>query len=219
MIIIFDLDDTLYEEFTYVRSSFKAVAYYLSHKYALPRKIIYQNIISSFNETGRGHIFDDILKKYNIFSASEVNKCVSVYRKNKPNIKLFSEAKDALIMLSEYPKYVLSDGNKLVQSTKVNALSINRYFRKILLTHRYGIKHSKPSTYCFMKIKEYEKCNWDQMVYIGDDPNKDFVNINPLGIKTIRVLTGRYGSEKAKKGYDARIKINNLSELAHVLGI
>ena len=34
------------------------------------------------------------------------------------------------------------------------------------------------------------------MVYVGDDPNKDFVNLNPLGMKTVRVLTGRFKYQK-----------------------
>ena len=28
-----------------------------------------------------------------------------------------------------------------------------------------------------------EKCNWNQMVYVADDPNKDFYRLNPLGVK------------------------------------
>ena len=57
------------------------------------------------------------------------------------------------------------------------------------------------------------------MVYVADDPNKDFVNLNPLGVKTVRVLTGRFKSQKAKKSYDAKFQIDNLSELLPVLGI
>ena len=91
------------------------------------------------------------------------------------------------------------------------------YFKKRILTHRYGIKHAKPSTYCFSLIKKMEKCNWSQMVYIGDDPNKDFVNLNPLGVKTVRTHTGRFKDHKAKSGYDAVCHINNLAELQTVL--
>ena len=66
---------------------------------------------------------------------------------------------------------------------------------------------------------DIENCEWIDLVYIGDDPNKDFVNLNPLGVKTIRVNTGRFKNQKAKDGYDANIKINDLSQLHIVLGI
>lgn len=219
MIIIFDLDDTLYDESNYVKNSFNAVACYLSEKYALPEKTLFEDLIQVLDKQGRGYIFDEVLKKYNVYTKTEVKKCVSVYRKNIPHIKLFNEAIDALELLSEYPKYIVSDGNKLVQSIKVNALGFKRYFKKIFLTHRYGIENAKPSTYCFSIIRKMEECNWNQMVYVADDPNKDFVNLNPLGVKTVRVHTGRFQNRKAKYGYDAISHINNLSELIPVLGI
>jgi len=219
MILIFDMDDTLYDESTYVESSFRAVAFYISEKYELPENNVFEDLIQVLNERGRGHIFDEVLKQYSIYTKTEVKKCLSVYRKNIPRIKLFDEVRDALVMLSDYPMYMVSDGNKLVQSIKANALGTKTYFKKILLTHRYGTKHAKPSTYCFSLIKKLEKCNWNQMVYVADDPNKDFVNLNPLGVETVRVLTGRFKDQKAKDGYDAIFRIKNLSALLPVLGI
>jgi len=219
MIIIFDMDDTLYDEFTYCKNSLQAVAKYLCGKYEISRKTIFDNFIQILNSDGRGHIFDDFLLKNKIYSKKEVRKCISVYRKNIPNISLYDEARVALEKLSKYPKYVVSDGNKVVQSIKVNSLGINPIFKKIFLTHYYGIKHAKPSNYCFKLIKRMENCRWRDMVYIGDDPNKDFVNLNPLGMKTIRVHTGRFKNQNAKEGFDAIHSINDLSELNNVLGI
>jgi len=159
-----------------------------------------------------------VLKKYNIYTKTEVKKCLAVYRKKIPCIKLFDEARDTLVMLSEYPKYIVSDGNKFVQSIKVNALGIKKNFKKILLTHRYGVKYAKPSTYCFSIIKKIEGCNWNQMVYVADNPNKDFVNLNPLGVKTVRVFTGHFKDQKVKDSYDAIFFINNLSKLLPLIG-
>ena len=128
--ILFDLDDTLYDESAYVESSLKAVVCYLSKKYALPEETIFKDLNQVLSEGGRGHIFDEVLKIYGIYTKTVVKKCVSVYRNNIPDIKLFDEARNALEMLSEYPKYLVSDGNKIVQSIKVNALGINKYFKK-----------------------------------------------------------------------------------------
>jgi len=219
MIIIFDMDDTLYDELTYVMSSMDAVGKYLSEKYAFKKEIVYKDLILELETNGRGKVFDAVLKKYGIYSKKEVLKCIGVYRRNIPKIELFNEAIMALRRLPDLPKYVVSDGNKLVQSMKADALDLDKYFKKIVLTHRYGVKHAKPSSYCFSIIKDIENCEWIDLVYIGDDPNKDFVNLNPLGVKTIRVNTGRFKNQKAKDGYDANIKINDLSQLHIVLGI
>ena len=217
MIIIFDMDDTLYDEMTYVKSSFWAVSNYLSKKYDISKETVFFEMMKIFKKHGRGNVFDLLLKYYKIFSIGEVKKCLSVYRKNIPDIKLFREASEVLEKLSEYPKYLVTDGNKMVQSIKVAALKIEPKFKKIILTHRYGIQYAKPNTYCFNVIRRKEKCKWAQLVYIADDPNKDFVNLNPLGVKTVRVLTGRFKKQKAKSSYDANFHINDLSDLLPLL--
>ena len=51
------------------------------------------------------------------------------------------------------------------------------------------------------------------MIYVGDNPFKDFFNCNKVGIKTIRVMRGVYKKIRVSKLYDAKIKINNISEL------
>ena len=77
----------------------------------------------------------------------------------------------------------------------------------------FGVKHAKPSTYCFEKIRQAEQCQWYEMVYIGDNPAKDFVNLNKLGMPTVRVLTGVHKNALAKPGFDAKFTIQNLNEL------
>ena len=217
MIIIFDMDDTLYDESEYIKSSLTAVSVYLSKKYFLSKESVYNHLIQVLNTQGRGQVFDTVLKTYQRYSKKEVLNCLGVYRRNIPKIKLYEEAKLTLKQFSKYSKYVVSDGNKIVQSIKAEALGLNKFFMKILLTHCYGVKHAKPSTYCFNIIKNIEKSKWNELAYIGDNPNKDFVHLNPLGVKTVRVHTGRFKNQKAKKGYDAIYHIQNLSELNNVL--
>ncbi|MGG3881913.1 HAD family hydrolase [Bacillus smithii] len=85
------------------------------------------------------------------------------------------------------------------------------------VTHRYGIHNAKPSPYCFMHIIEREKVNPHDVVYIGDNPKKDFVGIKPLGFKTIRVMTGQHRSIEMPKEYEADIRIESLAQLEDVL--
>ena len=153
------MDDTLYDESKYVMSSMDAVAKYLSEKYLFNKEIVFKNSILELETNGRGKVFDAVLKKYGIFSKKEVLKCMGVYRRNIPKIKLFHEARMALRQLSDLPKYVVSDGNKRVQSIKAEALGLKKFIKKIILTHHYGLKHAKPSTYCFKIIKNIEKCD------------------------------------------------------------
>ena len=213
MIIVFDLDDTLYDEITYVRSSLFKVAVYLSEKYNIDKDIIYVDLNDVLEKKGRGNVFDIILSNYGIYSKIEVKKCLSVYRNNTPKIKLFDEAINCLKRFSDYRKYLVTDGNKMVQTKKINALGLNKYFVKALPTHNFGISNAKPSTYVFHKILEWENASPHQLVYIGDNPMKDFVNLKKEGFKTIRVLTGFYKNIRLESEFEADNLVNTLDEI------
>ena len=62
-----------------------------------------------------------------------------------------------------------------------------------------------------------EGANWGDLVYIGDNPNKDFVGLNTVGAKTVRVLTGWHKDVIARTGYEAQHRITDLSRLHTVL--
>ena len=213
MIIVFDLDDTLYDEITYVRSSLFKVAVYLSDKYNIDKDIIYLDLNDVLAKRGRGNVFDIVLNNYGIYSKVEVKKCLSVYRNNTPKIKLFDEAINCLKRFSDYRKYLVTDGNKIVQTKKIHALGLNKYFIKALPTHNFGISNAKPSTYVFHKILDWENASPHQLVYIGDNPMKDFINLKKEGFKTVRVLTGFYKNLRLESEFEADNLINSLDEI------
>lgn len=211
MILIFDLDDTLYPEIDFVRGGLKNVSNYLSTNYDLNSDKLYNQMLNLLNLNGRGKIFDDILKNYKIYSKKNVLKCISVYRSSKTSIKLYPEAKKCLNHFSDHRKYLITDGNVNVQRNKIKQLNLNQHFIKTIPTNQYGKSFSKPSTKCFEKIIKIEKCNPNEIIYIGDNPNKDFINIKKIGIRTLRVLTGSFKDLSLSHDYEAEHKINNLS--------
>jgi len=213
MIIVFDLDDTLYDEITYVRNSFLEVAIYLSENFNISKDSIYLNLIQELEKNGRGKVFDNVLTFYGIYSKSEVKRCLSVYRNNIPKIELFDKAINCLERLSSYRKYLVTDGNKIVQRKKIESLELNKYFIKTLPTHSFRVSYAKPSTYVFNKILKWEKKKSSQLIYVGDNPKKDFINLKKEGFKTLRVLTGCYKDLRLQKEYEADYQINNLDEL------
>ncbi len=212
MVIVFDLDDTLYDETTYVKSGFKAVAEYLSKKFNLSAKKIFLQLVQEL-DNGRGSIFDLVLKQNSIYSKALVKKCIVIYRFHIPKIKLSESGKKCLERFKKYPVYIVTDGNKIVQHNKIKALGVDKKVKHYFITHRYGVHNAKPSAYCFLKICEKEKTTPDKVVYIADNISKDFVGLKPLGFKTIQVLTGQYKSLKKTKEYQAETRINSLDEL------
>ena len=218
MILIFDLDDTLYPEHTFVESGFRAVADMLAEEHAWDKNEIFSQMLLIWKKFGRGAIFDELLSCRGSFSNKEVYRCLQVYRRHSPEISLYPSARDILKKFSVYPLYVVTDGHKNVQANKAAALGLDGYVKKVFITHRYGVINAKPSTYCFDLIRNIEKVKWTDLVYVGDNPSKDFVNLNPLGVLTVRVLTGEYGSKVAEQGYDAAITIPTIADLPNVIG-
>ena len=213
MILIFDLDDTLYEEINFVKGGLRAVSIFLSPKLNEKAELIYKDLFEILEKNGRGQIFDIFLKNKNKISKNLIKQCIRKYRYHQTNIDLKKSALDFLKGYKSKPLYLVTDGNKNVQQHKIHSLNVENYFKKIYITHRYGIKNAKPSLYCFRKIKKQEKCSWSDLVYIGDNPHKDFVSLKKVNAKTIRVLTGNYSQEIVSKKYEADYIIKSLNEL------
>jgi putative hydrolase of the HAD superfamily len=212
MVLVFDLDDTLFEEITFVKSGFDAVAAFLFKEFGVNQKKSLAFMLNELQEEGRGKIFNELLIRNNLFSKSLLKKCLSVYRLHKPNICLYPDAIDFLLR-TNYSKYIVTDGNKIVQKNKIHALGLHNMVKKAMASHHYGIKNAKPSAYCFLKISEWEKTSPEKIIYFGDNPNKDFVGIKPLGFKTVRVMRGNYAKVEKPKKYEADYRISSFAEI------
>ena len=68
MVLVFDLDDTLYNESSYMQSGFLAVSNYLEANFGLNRTEAYKTMLTIEAEQGRGRVFDILLHKFNIFT-------------------------------------------------------------------------------------------------------------------------------------------------------
>jgi putative hydrolase of the HAD superfamily len=214
MILVFDMDDTLYPEIMYVKSGINAVCKYLSDNFNLDQSLIKNEMNLYLDENGRELMFDSLLSKYNLKKKFIVKKCLSVYRNHYPKITMFEEAEVCLKNLNQFHKYLVTDGNVYVQRKKIDALGLKKYFIKTIPTYQYGIQYSKPSTFCFDLIRDREQVASNaELIYIGDNPNKDFVNLKKSGYKTIRVLTGGFKNIFLSKDFEAHITINNLKDL------
>jgi putative hydrolase of the HAD superfamily len=212
MVLVFDLDDTLFEERSFVHSGFKAVAEFLSKKYGIDDRIILADLKGELRN-GRGRIFDSVLTRHNLFSKIMVKKCISVYRLHKPKISVYNDTIHCLQRFQGISKYIVTDGNKIVQQNKIKALLIEQYFSHCFISRRYGLHNEKPSPYCFLKICKLENTIPQEVIYIGDNPEKDFVGIKPLGFKTIRIMKGNHLEVRKTLEYEAHCRINSLSEL------
>jgi putative hydrolase of the HAD superfamily len=218
MILVFDLDDTLYDEKKFVYSGFKEVANWISMLSNTSSIEIYNYMVEDLSINGRGVVFDNTLEKYFHKNVKNINKCVSIYRTHIPAISLDTDVVNLLMELSNsFNLYIVTDGNKIVQNNKIKSLDLEKYIDKVFITHRYGLNASKPSLKCFEIIKNREKVSWKDIIYIGDNPKKDFINLNKVNANTIRILQGDFADIEVPAEYDAIFKIKKLIDLRLIL--
>jgi len=217
-LIIFDLDDTLYPERTFVESGFEAVAKCIEKEFKIRKKEFFRILLDILKKEGRGQIFDTALRKYDLYNKNLVDKLVEVYRSHKPTIKPYSGAKSLLNSFKKkYKLALITDGLGYVQRNKVKALTIENLFDLIIYTDDYSEKKSKPDLYSFRKAIEHLNVSPREAIYIGDNPHKDFMGAKKLGIKTIRVLQGRYKDIRREKEFEADYNIRKLTEIKNLL--
>ncbi len=217
MIIAFDLDDTLYDESTFVRSGFAAVADHMAAHWGVDRPTALGVMQASLARHGRGRQFDDALRHFGLLRRSRVRELVSLYRHHTPKIRLDPAAASVLEQLEGRPLYLVTDGHKVAQANKIEALGIAPRFRHCYLTHRYGTRYAKPSPHVFRLLVRRERCRPEDVVYVGDDPHKDFRGIRPLGFRTIRLRRGAHAAREVEPGLDAECETWDLREVPAIL--
>jgi putative hydrolase of the HAD superfamily len=212
LVIIFDLDDTLYSRQLFIKEAIKNIInfIYLKNK-KISKKILFKTLNKIYEDSNVNLKLNFFLKKV-FFSKKYLKKCINIFRYSKKKISLYEDARSVL-NIHKNKCYLITDGNKLVQKNKILQLGVKKFFKKIFITNAYGIKYQKPSLFCFKKIRKIERCSFSQMVYIGDNPKKDFVNCNKVGMLTVRLLRGEFKNLTVPRNFDAKYKIKNLKEL------
>ncbi len=220
--LLFDLDDTLYDEKQFVESGFSKVAEFVEDKFKIEKKVYYKILIDIFNGGSRGNIFNSALEKVNIaYKENIIRAMVRIYREHNPKIKLAEDIKSLLIKLREiYSLGIVTDGYFKVQKKKVQALRLEEMFDSIIYTDEYGREYWKPNVLGYkLALKELKGLLPEEAVYIGDNPYKDFIGAKKVGITTVRVINQNreYSNIRLNKGYEADYEIRELHEIINVL--
>jgi len=222
--LLFDLDDTLYDEKQFVNSGFNKVAEFVENKFKIDKDFFYKILIDIFNEGKRGNIFNIALERVNIiYDENIIRLMVKIYREHNLKIKLDKGIRSLLIKLKGiYSLGIITDGYFEVQKKKVQALKLEELFDSIIYTDKYGREYWKPDVFGYkLALKELDDILPEETVYIGDNPHKDFIGAKEIGITTVRILCrGReYSNVRLDKDYEADYEIKELQEIIDVLKV
>ena len=220
--VVFDLDDTLYDEIEYCKSGFAAVAEFLADRLdGTDSEQTYNILWRQFISGNRTKTFNAALDELKIsYDDNIINDMVGIYRNHKPDIKLPPDSRKVLCLLSKkYTLGLLTDGFLPAQKLKVQALDIEKYFKSIIYTEEFGRDFWKPSSVGFTKIMDNLDSRPENTVYIADNEKKDFIAPNQLGILTIQLIRPARIRRFADRGSDvsAREIIDQISRLPALL--
>ena len=176
-VVVFDLDDTLYQEDEYNRSGVIAVATEI-------RKLYGKNITEQLLAVRKrkGDIWESACKLLSL-PLSVKEAMLWMYRLHNPTIGLNKKVSHLVraISASAQEVIILTDGRSITQRIKLSTLGLLKYPLYISEEH----SSSKPEETRFKHIMEDFVAKY--YVYIADNPAKDFIAPNSLGWKTVGV--------------------------------
>jgi putative hydrolase of the HAD superfamily len=194
--LLIDLDDTLYDEASYVRSGFAIVAREIAGLRGAGSVAQVEAVMrDELARCGRGKVFDATLQRLGIAPRPDLIKgLVEVYRDHHPDIVLWPGVREALVDLSrDHLLAIVTDGLGVMQRRKVTALGLESLVET--LVYCWDLGWPKPDPRSYLKAMETLVTNPEQTLVVGDNPAHDMAAARAAGLRSLRVRSGRFAGE------------------------
>lgn len=188
LVLVFDLDDTLYPERQFALSGFKASDRWAETELGVPG--LAADMTRLLDQGHLGELFRMALaQRLPDHTPEQLAGLIDAYRDHEPELVLFEDAAWALSHFAGRTKLgLITDGTHRVQAKKVEVLGIAPHFEEIVYTHALGGRaFSKPHPRSYEVVEQALGAHGDRLVYVGDNPSKDFIVPNARGWTSIMV--------------------------------
>lgn len=215
--IVFDLDDTLYPQESFKRSGFEIVARWVSEQYGFRPSLIVTELegIMQLRGASYPYMFDDLADKLKM-NKSAVSKMVLVFIDHKPIISCYPGVYEMLGRLRKIFKLgLLTDGRLAVQLGKIRALGLETEVDEILCSDMMGLE--KPAIELFQWFESRFNLTGTEMMYVGDNPQKDFIGANIRKWTTVMVQTGEQYDDVRESVFKAQFEFSSTLEMENLL--
>lgn len=176
-VIVFDLDDTLYNEIDFLRSAYIEISKELEPN---NWEQLYTLLFSLYRNDK--DVFEFICSTYKI----DKTELIQRYRNHIPNIKLFDGVLDTLLKIRDHKGKlaIITDGRAVTQRNKIKKLGLLPYLDFIVISEEIGSE--KPNESNYKTVEDYFKLK--TYYYIADNFKKDFITPKKIGWKTIALI-------------------------------
>ncbi|KGX90993.1 HAD family hydrolase [Pontibacillus marinus] len=218
--IIFDLDDTLISEKKYIESGYMHISHLLSNRLDEDQHKL-NRILNELFQKSPQNVFNRLLDIMGVhYTKSDILELVEEYRNHFPDIEFFDDVSRCLEFLREknIKIGIITDGYSNSQRQKLNAVKAFDIFDEIIITSELGKDYWKPHPKSFEIMKEKLNVEFNEMIYVGDNPEKDFYIYKIYPINTVRVLReGIYKDRKYLDGIKEKYSIENLKGILDII--
>lgn len=186
-VVVFDMDDTLFPEESFVRSALAEVGRHAEAAWGATG--FAASLVRLFDGGRRGDLFQEawLGLMAEPLAPERTAELLLAYRAHRPaSLPWFPDA--AAIMdeiASRHTLGLISDGYLPTQANKFEALGASRWIKDPIFTEAIGREFWKPSPRSFeLMMSRHPRA---QFAYVADNPSKDFVAPNALGWMTVQV--------------------------------
>jgi putative hydrolase of the HAD superfamily len=217
--VLFDLDNTLLDFMRVKRVSIEAAAAAMVDAgMPLPRQEVFDEIYRIYGEVGIEHqeILDLFLKqKFGSINYKWLAAGIIAYRQGRNGTMVtYPHVRSTLTELVRrgLELAVISDAPRLNAWLRLCQLELHHMFDPVVAFEDTG--HRKPSPMPFERTLQLMALKPDEVIMIGDWPERDMVGAGRMGIKTV---FARYGDTKNVTVSGADFEIDDISEILNVL--
>ncbi len=176
-VIVFDLDDTLYNEMEYLRSAYAEIAKSLQPDDWQP---LFARMYSLFRS--KEDVFEFVASNYGVKKTALLQQ----YRGHKPVIHLFEGALETIekIKAKRGKVGMITDGRSSTQRAKLEALGLTELVDIIIISEEVGTEKPHEANYIAIE-RAFENHSY---LYMADNLRKDFISPNKRGWKTLGLI-------------------------------
>ena len=218
--IIFDLDDTLYEERDFFRGGFAAVAEELTRRRVARAEHAAAMLEYYHHAESRGGVFQKLAAELG-FPPEWIPELVARFRAHEPRIQLASDAAAVLPRLkTRFRLGCVTDGWAEVQRRKISALGVSTYLDAMLVTDELGTEFWKPHARPFQECCRLLGVDPSATLVVGDNPERDIAGARNAGLRSVRIRrSGGYFANKefTELMHQADFEVSDLHALDDLL--
>ena len=219
MVVVFDMDDTLFPEQAFVLSALTAVGDYAFKNWGTAG--FASEAIALFQAGHRKDIFQQAFHRLGLesLSAAQADELLLAYRTHTPaTLPWFPDALRVVQVLSkQFSLCLISDGFLPTQRNKAKALEVERWIPGPIFTEELGREYWKPSPKAYELVMQRHP--GQNFMYVADNASKDFIAPNALGWRTVQIRrsVGQYRDTPAAPHGQPQHVIASFDELIPLL--